>query len=174
MITYLLPLLIGYTCGRLVGDERGGVVGTITTIGVIVDADMPMFLGTMITGPLGGWTIMYVDHWVDGKIKSDFEMLMNNFSVGVTGMLLALLALLGIGPLVEALPKLLTASIHAMEVNHLLPLASIFIEPAKILFLNNAIKHSTFSPPGIQLATETGKSVFFLIETNPASGIMHA
>lgn len=110
MITYLLPLLIGYTYGKLVGGERGGVVGAITTMGVIVGADMPMFLGSMIAGPLGGYCIKKFDSWVDGKIKSGFEMLVNNFSAGIIGMILAILAFLGIGPAVEVLSKLLAAA----------------------------------------------------------------
>lgn len=171
MITYLLPLLIGFTGGRLVGGDRGGVVGAITVMGVIVGADMPMFLGAMIGGPLGGWCIKRFDRWVDGKIKSGFEMLVNNFSAGIIGMLLAILAFLAIGPLVEALSKLLAAGVHIMVVHNLLPLASIFVEPAKILFLNNAINHGIFSPLGIQQATETGKSIFFLIEANPGPGM---
>ncbi len=171
MITYLLPLLIGFTGGRLVGGDRGGVVGAITTMGVIVGADMPMFLGAMIAGPLGGWCIKRFDRWVDGKIKSGFEMLVNNFSAGIIGMLLALLSFLAIGPLVEALSKLLAAGVHIMVIHNLLPLASIFVEPAKILFLNNAINHGIFSPLGIQQATEAGKSIFFLIEANPGPGM---
>ncbi|MCW6556267.1 PTS mannitol transporter subunit IICBA [Yersinia ruckeri] len=171
MITYLLPLLIGYTGGRLVGGERGGVVGAITTMGVIVGADMPMFLGAMIVGPLGGWAIKHFDRWVDGKIKSGFEMLVNNFSAGIIGMLLAILAFMAIGPLVEILSKALAAGVHVMVKNNLLPLTSIFVEPAKILFLNNAINHGIFSPLGIQQATETGKSIFFLIEANPGPGM---
>ena len=111
MITYLLPLLIGYTGGKLVGGERGGVVGAITTMGVIVGADMPMFLGSMIAGPLGGWCIKHFDRWVDGKIKSGFEMLVNNFSAGIIGMILAILAFLGIGPAVEVLSKVLAAGL---------------------------------------------------------------
>lgn len=164
MITYLLPLLIGYTGGKLVGGERGGVVGAITTMGVIVGADMPMFLGSMIAGPLGGWCIKHFDRWVDGKIKSGFEMLVNNFSAGIIGMILAILAFLGIGPIVEALSKMLAAGVNFMVVHDMLPLASIFVEPAKILFLNNAINHGIFSPLGIQQSHELGKSIFFLIE----------
>lgn len=166
MITYLLPLLIGYTGGKLVGGERGGVVGAITTMGVIVGADMPMFLGSMIAGPLGGWCIKHFDRWVDGKIKSGFEMLVNNFSAGIIGMILAILAFLGIGPIVEALSKMLAAGVNFMVVHDMLPLASIFVEPAKILFLNNAINHGIFSPLGIQQSHELGKSIFFLIEAN--------
>lgn len=171
MITYLLPLLIGYTGGRLVGGDRGGVVGAITTMGVIVGADMPMFLGSMIAGPLGGWAIKTFDRAVDGKIKSGFEMLVNNFSAGIIGMLLAILAFLAIGPLVEGLSHILAAGVNIMVQNNLLPLTSIFVEPAKILFLNNAINHGIFSPLGIQQASEAGKSIFFLIEANPGPGM---
>ncbi|MEX5410803.1 PTS mannitol transporter subunit IICBA [Atlantibacter hermannii] len=171
MITYLLPLLIGYTGGRLIGGDRGGVVGAITTMGVIVGADMPMFLGAMIAGPLGGWAIKHFDNWVDGKIKSGFEMLVNNFSAGIIGMILAILAFLGIGPMVEVLSKALAAGVNFMVVHDMLPLASIFVEPAKILFLNNAINHGIFSPLGIQQSHELGKSIFFLIEANPGPGM---
>ena len=171
MITYLLPLLIGYTGGRLVGGDRGGVVGAITTMGVIVGADMPMFLGSMIVGPLGGWAVKTFDRAVDGKIKSGFEMLVNNFSAGIIGMLLAILAFLAIGPLVEGLSHILAAGVNIMVQNNLLPLTSIFVEPAKILFLNNAINHGIFSPLGIQQASEAGKSIFFLIEANPGPGM---
>ncbi|UFK39566.1 PTS mannitol transporter subunit IICBA [Pectobacterium parvum] len=171
MITYLLPLLIGYTGGRLVFGERGGVVGAITTRGVIVGTDIPMFLGAMIVGPLGGWAIKRFDHMVDGKIKSGFEMLVNNFSAGIIGMLLAILSFLAIGPLVEVFSQVLASGVNLMVQNNLLPLTSIFVEPAKILFLNNAINHGIFSPLGIQQATETGKSIFFLIEANPGPGM---
>ena len=171
MITYLLPLLIGYTGGKLVGGERGGVVGAITTMGVIVGADMPMFLGSMIAGPLGGWAIKKFDVWVEGKIKSGFEMLVNNFSAGIIGMILAILAFLGIGPAVEVLSKILAAGVNFMVAHDMLPLASIFVEPAKILFLNNAINHGIFSPLGIQQSHDLGKSIFFLIEANPGPGM---
>ncbi len=51
MITYMLPLLIGYTGGKMVWGVRGGVVGVIATMGVIVGIDIPMFIGAMIMGP---------------------------------------------------------------------------------------------------------------------------
>lgn len=130
-----------------------------------------MFLGAMIVGPLGGWAIKHFDRWVEGKIKSGFEMLVNNFSSGIIGMLLALLAFMAIGPLVEVLSKGLAYGVDVMVQNNLLPLASIFVEPAKILFLNNAINHGIFSPLGVQQAAETGKSIFFLIEANPGPGL---
>lgn len=171
MITYLLPLLIGYTGGRLVGGDRGAVVGAITTMGVIVGSDIPMFLGAMIAGPLGGYAIKKFDRWVDGKIKSGFEMLVNNFSAGIIGMILALIAFLAIGPSVKALSTALATGVDVLVNADLLPLTSLFVEPAKILFLNNAINHGIFSPLGIQQSQEFGQSVFFLIEANPGPGL---
>ncbi len=171
MIKYLLPLLIGYTGGKMVGETRGGVVGAVATMGVVVGADIPMFIGAMLMGPLGGWIIKKFDDAVEGKIAAGFEMLVANFSAGILAMLLALLAFVIIGPVVLALNNLLEAGVHVIVNAGLLPLASIFIEPAKILFLNNAINHGVLSPLGIQEAAETGKSIFFMLETNPGPGL---
>ncbi|WP_404820038.1 PTS mannitol transporter subunit IICBA [Vibrio rhizosphaerae] len=171
MITYLLPLLIGYTGGKLVGGERGAVVGAITTMGVIVGADIPMFMGAMIAGPIGGWAIKTFDKKVDGKIRSGFEMLVNNFSAGIIGMIFAIIAFFLIGPFVKVLSTALATGVDVLVKAHLLPLTSLFVEPAKILFLNNAINHGIFSPLGIQQASETGQSIFFLIEANPGPGL---
>ncbi len=171
MITFLLPLLIGYTGGKMVGDTRGGVVGAISTMGVIVGADIPMFLGAMIMGPLGGFLIKKFDEKIEGKIKTGFEMLVNNFSAGIIGMIMAIFAYLAIGPVVSVLSSLLGRAVKSIVKAGLLPLASIFVEPAKILFLNNAINHGVLGPIGLQEAKEIGKSIFFLIETNPGPGL---
>ncbi len=171
MIKFLLPLLIGYTGGKMVGGDRGAVVGAITTMGVIVGTDIPMFMGAMIVGPLGGYAIKKFDEAVHGKVKSGFEMLVNNFSAGIIGMILAILAFFIIGPAVKILSSALAAGVNVMVETGALPLASIFVEPAKILFLNNAINHGIFSPLGIQQSEELGRSIFFLIEANPGPGL---
>ncbi|AIE58702.1 PTS mannitol transporter subunit IICB [Bacillus methanolicus] len=171
MITYLLPILIGFTGGRMVHDLRGGVVGATATMGVIIGSDIPMFLGAMIMGPLGGLAIKKFDQAIDGKVKSGFEMLVNNFSAGIIGGLLTLLAYKGIGPVVLTLNKTLAAGVQAIIKANLLPLASVFIEPAKVLFLNNAINHGILSPLGIEQAAKAGKSVLFLLEANPGPGL---
>ncbi|MBT2659184.1 PTS mannitol transporter subunit IICBA [Bacillus sp. ISL-18] len=171
MVTYLLPLLIGYTGGKLVHDQRGGVVGAIATMGVIVGTDIPMFLGAMIMGPFGGWVIKKFDQSVEGKIKAGFEMLVNNFSAGILGGLLAILSFLAIGPAVDVFTGWLVAGVDWLVSTGLLPLTSIIIEPAKILFLNNAINHGVLSPIGVEQAKTTGKSLLFLLEANPGPGI---
>ncbi len=171
MITYLLPLLIGYTGGKMVHDVRGGVVGAIGTMGVIVGAGIPMFIGAMIMGPLGGWTMKQLDRLWDGKIRPGFEMLVNNFSAGIWGALLAMLGFYGISPLVSAFSTGAGNVVQFLVNNGLLPLTSIFIEPAKVLFLNNAINHGVLTPLGIQQSLEQGKSILFLLEANPGPGL---
>ncbi len=171
MITYLLPLLIGYTGGKMVYDVRGGVVGATATMGVIVGSDIPMFLGAMIMGPLGGYVIKKVDGLFQGKVKQGFEMLVNNFSAGIIGGVLTLLAFKGVGPVISLISKTLAAGVEKIIDWHLLPLANLFIEPGKVLFLNNAINHGILSPLGVEQAAKTGKSILFLLETNPGPGL---
>ncbi len=171
MIVNLLPILIGYTGGKLVGGDRGAVVGAVTTMGVIVGSDIPMFMGAMIVGPLGGLAIKKFDQAIDGKVKSGFEMLVNNFSAGIIGMICAIIAFYLVGPFVKGLSSALAAGVDILVNAHLLPLTSLFVEPAKILFLNNAINHGIFTPLGVQQAEEAGRSIFFLIEANPGPGL---
>ena len=171
MIKYLLPLLIGYTGGKMVGGARGGVIGTVATMGVIVGADIPMFIGAMIMGPLAGFVIKKFDKVVDGKILSGFEMLVNNFSIGILGMILAILGFFAIGPVVVVLTGILKTGVEALVARKLLPLVSLFIEPGKILFLNNAINHGVLGPIGLEQVQESGKSIMFLLEANPGPGL---
>lgn len=171
MILYLLPLLIGYTGGKLVAGTRGGVIGAVATMGVVVGVDIPMFIGAMIMGPVGGYVIKKFDEAIEGKVASGFEMLVNNFSAGIIGMILALVAYLGIGPVVLGLNNVLKSGVEIIVNAGLLPLSSLFIEPGKILFLNNAINHGVLGPLGVQEAKELGKSIFFLLETNPGPGL---
>ena len=171
MSTVLLPLLIAYTGGSAVAGQRGGVIGAIATMGVIVGSDIPMFIGAMIGGPLAAWIIKKFDKAVEGHIKAGFEMLVNNFSLGIIGAILACLAMYGVAPLVTGMNSVMRAGVDVFVSHGLLPLASIFIEPAKVLFLNNAINHGILSPMGIQQVEETGKSIFFLLEANPGPGL---
>lgn len=171
MSTVLLPLLIAYTGGSAVAGQRGGVIGAIATMGVIVGSDIPMFIGAMIVGPLAAWVIKKFDKAVEGHIKAGFEMLVNNFSLGIIGAILACLAMYGVAPLVTGMNSVMRAGVDVFVSHGLLPLASIFIEPAKVLFLNNAINHGILSPMGIQQVEETGKSIFFLLEANPGPGL---
>ena len=171
MSTYLLPLLIAYTGGKVVGDHRGGVIGAVAAMGVIVGSDVPMFIGAMIMGPLAAWILKKFDKAIEGKVKAGFEMLINNFSLGIIGAILACAAMFLIAPFVTAMNGVMEAGV-GFFVNHgLLPLASVFIEPAKVLFLNNAINHGILSPMGIQQVEEVGKSIFFLLEANPGPGL---
>jgi PTS system mannitol-specific IIC component len=171
MITYLLPILIGYTGGKMLYDTRGGVVGAIATMGVIAGTEIPMFMGAMIMGPLGGWSMKHVDALWDGKIKPGFEMLVNNFAAGIWGMILAAFGFFAMSPIVTFIADQLGSGVDFLVDNGLLPLTSLIIEPAKVLFLNNAINHGVLTPLGTAEAVESGKSVLFLLEANPGPGL---
>jgi PTS system mannitol-specific IIC component len=170
-IKFLLPVLIGYTGGRMVHGQRGAVVGAIATMGVIVGADVPMFLGAMIMGPLAAVLMKWFDRAIEGRIRTGFEMLVNNFSSGIIGGAMALLGVVGIGPVVEALTGGASRAVDFLVYNSLLPLVSIIVEPAKALFLNNAINHGVFGPLGLEQARESGQSILYMIETNPGPGL---
>ncbi|MBB6118228.1 PTS mannitol transporter subunit IICB [Nocardiopsis algeriensis] len=171
MIKYLLPLLIAYTGGTLVYEQRGGVVGAAAAMGVIVSADIPMFLGAMVMGPLAAFLMKHFDRLVQPRIKSGFEMLVNNFSAGILAALAAILGAYAVGPVVGRIAEALGTGVQFLIDHSLLPLVSVIVEPAKVLFLNNAINHGVFTPLGTMRALADGRAIEFLIETNPGPGL---
>ncbi|MCQ2510659.1 MAG: PTS transporter subunit EIIC, partial [Lachnospiraceae bacterium] len=172
MLNYLLPVLVAYTGGKLVGGDRGGVIGGIAVMGAIVGApSYPMLMGAMVMGPFAGFVIKKFDQAMDGHMPAGFEMLINNFSVGIIGMILAIIGFYLIGPFMAAVLAVLTAGVDVLVSHSLLPLSAIFIEPAKVLFLNNAINHGIFTPIASVQAQEIGKSVMYLLEANPGPGL---
>lgn len=172
MITYLLPLLIAYTAGYNIHGQRGGVTAAIATTGVIIGAaGTPMFLGAMIMGPIAAVLMKKFDNAVQPKIPTGFEMLINNFSLGFMGFFLSIGGYYGVGPFIKGLTSVLSSGADAIIQANLLPLANIFIEPAKILFLNNAINHGILTPLATIHTQEAGKSILFLLEANPGVGL---
>jgi PTS system mannitol-specific IIC component len=171
MILYLLPLLIAYTGGKMVYGHRGGVVGAAVTMGVIVGTDIPQFMGAMIMGPLGAWLMMKVDEVLEDKIPIGFEMLINNFSAGILATVVAILGYYAMSPVLTAISNAAGALVDGLVSAKLLPLAAIVIEPAKILFLNNALNHGVLAPLGVAAVEASGKAIHFLLETNPGPGL---
>ncbi|WP_421734672.1 PTS mannitol transporter subunit IICB [Cellulomonas sp.] len=171
MVTFLLPLLIANAGGRMVYGERGGVVASIATVGIIVGSTVPMFLGAMILGPLSAWLMKKIDSIWDGKIRPGFEMLVNMFSAGILGGALSVAAFYGVAPIVTQISTWLGDIVQLMADNHILPFMSVIVEPAKVLFLNNAIGNGVLVPLGAAQVAEQGKSLLFLVEANPGPGL---
>ncbi len=171
IITYILPSLLAYTGGSLIHGKRGGVAGVIGTIGLIVGADIPMFLGAMIMGPLSAWIIKRFDRLVKGRIRAGFEMIVDTFSLGLIGLGLCLLSYIAIGPAIQALNHGLTIAVKALVSTGFLPILAILNEPAKVLFLNNVIDQGIYYPLGMQQAAQVGKSMFFCVASNPGAGL---
>ena len=172
MLTYLIPILIASTGGRMIGGDRGRVVGAIAVIGAIMShTSITMLMAAMVMGPLAGFCIKKFDQLMEGHMPAGFEMLINNFSAGIIGMILAMLGYIAIGPLMSAILAVLSAGVNILVNNGLLPFVSIFIEPAKVLFLNNAINHGIFTPLATEQAAEFGKSIMYMLEPNPGPGL---
>ena len=172
MLTYLIPVLIASTGGRMVGGDRGRVVGAIAVIGAIMsDTSITMLMAAMVIGPLAGFCIKKFDEAMDGHMPAGFEMLINNFSAGIFGMLLAMLGYLIIGPVMSGILEVMSAGVNTLVEHELLPLVAVFIEPAKVLFLNNAINHGIFTPIATAQAAEAGKSIMYMLEPNPGPGL---
>jgi len=171
MIRFMLPLLIAMQGGRMVYGVRGGVVAVVATMGVIVSTTQPMFLGAMIMGPLAAYLMKQLDKLWDGKIKPGFEMLVNNFSAGIAAAGLAIIGYFAFGPAVGGISRALGNGVDWLIAHSLLPLAGIIIEPAKVLFLNNAINHGVLTPLGVNQVAQNGKSILFLLEANPGPGL---
>ncbi len=171
MLRFLLPILIGYTGGKAVGGQKGAVTGALATLGAIAATESTMFIGAMICGPLGGWCIKKFDKAMEGHIPAGFEMVVNNFSVGIIGAILAILSIYVIAPVCVTLTDWLGAGVQFLVDRSLLPLTAVLVEPAKVLFLSNAINHGVFTPIGTEQAMEMGKSILFMIESNPGPGL---
>lgn len=175
MLTYLLPVLIASTGGALIGGERGRVMGAIAIMGCIAGVGgtegQPMLMGAMVIGPFAGWVIKKFDEHMDGHMPTGFEMLINNFSVGILGMVVAIIGYFLIGPVMTAILNVLSAGVGFLINHALLPLVAIFVEPAKVLFLNNAINHGIFTPIGSAQAEAAGQSIMYMLEANPGPGL---
>ncbi|WP_304683299.1 PTS mannitol transporter subunit IICBA [uncultured Clostridium sp.] len=169
--TYLLPILIGVTGGKVTGGARGGVVAAISTIGVIVGSDMPVILGSIVIGPLSGVLIKRFDKFINEKVPSGFEMLVNNFSLAIIGIILSIVGLFIVGPLMSIITTIMNLGLEFIIRKGLLPLLAIFIEPIKILFLNNAINHGIIDVMAMSQVNEHGKSILYLLEANPGPGL---
>lgn len=170
MIQFLFPVLIAYTGGRLI-ENRAGVVAAVAVIGMLTESEDPQILGAMVIGPLIGWIVFLFDKYVLPKVKPGYEMLVRNFSAGILGMLFGYLSLAFIGPIIAGITNQIGFFVGWLIQRNLLLFTNLFIEPLKVLFLNNTLNHGILTPLGIEQAGDAGTSILFLIETNPGPGL---
>jgi len=171
MITYLLPILIGYVGGKAVYGHRGGVIGAVATMGTIVGSSIPQFMGAMIAGPISAWLLKKLDEVIEPKIPIGFELLINNFSLGILGLIMTLASMLAIGPFVTSVSNAAGAVVQWLVDARLLPLVAFIVEPAKVLFLNNALNIGVLAPLGAAASQTTGRAIHFMLESNPGPGL---
>ncbi|WP_243430389.1 PTS system, mannitol-specific IIB component [Enterococcus sp. DIV2402] len=175
-LTYVLPILIGYTAGYNIYGKRGGVAGVLATVGVIVGSDVTMLIGGMVMGPIGALTIRKIDKIAKGRVKSGLEMLVDNFTLGILGAILMVVGLNAVAPVYNVISSFLMSAVNFLSENNIIQLSPVVVVPGQLLFLNNAINHGILSPLGIEQAAEFGKSILFLVESNggPWTGLAFA
>ena len=171
IIKYLLPILVGYTGGKVIGGLRGGIIASMATMGVIVGTNIPMLIGAMFIGPISGYIIKEFDKRIKDKIPVGFEMLVNNFSIAIIGLILAIIGLLIVGPFIVTLSNVISEGVKFIINKSLLPILAILIEPAKVLFLNNVINHGIINIIALDQVNEIGESILYLLEANPGPGL---
>ena len=170
-IHYLLPLLIGYTGGKLIEPTRGGVVGAIAVSGMLVgNLTSPLF-GAMIMGPLSGFILLRFDRFFFKKVPIGYEMLVRNFSAGLVGGTLCICGLLFFSSWMATILLAINQGLYKLITYGALPLLNLFFEVLKVFFFNNAINHGLLTPLGLEQAENTGTSILFLIEANPGPGL---
>lgn len=181
-ILYVIPILIAFLGGHKIYGLRGGAIAGLISIAAIaagqstifqeiVGTSSPMILASMIFGPLAALLLKHTEKFWINKIKPGYEMLINNFYLGILGFVLLFIVFYSSIYIIGYLNVGLSHMVASMRKYKLYPLLAIVIEPAKILFLNNAINHGVFTPLGQVDVTATGKSILFLLESNPGPGL---
>lgn len=171
MITYMLPMLVGYTGGDMVGGKRGAIIGTVGTMGIVVGSDIPMLLGAMAMGPLGGYCSKQLDKLLENRLPNGFENIIQNFALGFLGMGLAILGYYFIGPFMLSITNIIAAAIDGLLQTGYLASLALLIEPTRVLFLNNAIDQAIFYQLGMKDALVNGSSVYFMVFASPGPGL---
>ncbi|MFI3254768.1 MAG: PTS mannitol-specific transporter subunit IIBC [Eubacteriales bacterium] len=186
MLYYLLPLLLAISGGRRVAGDRGGLIAAITTVGLIIGGmdiplakfglegdgttSVPMFLGAMIMGPVSGLIIKKFDEFMDGKMPGGMEMIINNFSIGIIGLILCLISFEVVGPVIVSATVVVMGVVNFFVNAGFTPLLALIIDPAKVLFLNNVLAQGVFVPLAALDAQNIGQSIFYMLESNPGPG----
>ena len=170
-LKFLIPVMIAGQGGQNVAGQRGRVIGSIAVMGAIIGSEYTMLMGAMLMGPLAGFVIKKWDEFADNWKPAGLEMLIDNFSLGILGMLLMIAGYYGVGPFMGAILVVLQSGVELLVNAHLLPLLAVFIEPAKVLFLNNAIGNGVFVPIATEQAKTAGQSIMYMLESNPGPGL---
>lgn len=188
-----IPLMIGFMGGRQIYGQKGAIIGVIATIGVMMGAFNPLFndtmvaitgdvalldspppamiLGAMITGPLAALIFKHIEKlWIE-RMPSGFEMLINNFSIGLIGLALMAASFWSIALFAAVLQAIFFLIINGINSSNTLFLLPIFVETEKILFLNNAVNHGILGPLGLDEVGRIGESAYFFLDPNPGTGM---
>lgn len=168
---YAVPLSIGYTTGNYIDEKHGGISGIIGTSLLISTGDTRNILEVILISFLVSYTVKFFKEKILIKVVPGFEMFAINFFVPATSILYYFI-FLKIIPYINIFFKEGT-DIFLKIGNEIWGVAilTVIIEISKIFFINNFINHGFLAVMGYKELLLDGKSLFFLLETNPGPGL---
>ena len=168
---YAVPLSIGYTTGNYIDEKHGGISGIIGTSLIISTGDTRNILEVILISFLVSYTVKFFKEKILIKVVPGFEMFAINFFVPATSILYYFI-FLKIIPYINIFFKEGT-DIFLKIGNEIWGVAilTVIIEISKIFFINNFINHGFLAVMGYKELLLDGKSLFFLLETNPGPGL---
>lgn len=171
LLRWLIPILVAYTAGYNIYSKNGGVVASIASMGAIMSSESPMFMAVMVIAPITAFIYKKIDMSIEGKIKPGFEMLVNTSIMGILGAVISIIAYLSVGPFFEALSYLFMTGVDFLMSKGMFPFISIIAEPAKVLFLNNALYYGVLLPIGMNQISAEGSTILFWAVANLGTGL---
>lgn len=166
----VIPVCISYTGGAGISGQTGGILSVLTLSGMLYADTSTAILAAMISAPAGGILWKKTENRIKKYAGSSMQMLIRNLLTGVIGGILAGAGYYLLSPVLDFAGQCIAAGIEFLFVHKLYALCCVFIEPAKVFFLNNVVNHGILVPIGMEQLQETGSSVLFLLETNPGPG----
>jgi len=170
-LNWLVPALFGYTGGYLLGGRRGGTVAAIVVFGLALASNVSMIFIAVLIGPVIGYMVNRIERVIENRLPSGYELLTANFIFAVLACGLAVVNFLYVGQFLSSILNKINEWILHVAYSGWLPALAAFIEPAKVMFLNNVMAYGILGPIGISQIRQLSKSIFFLLESNPGPAI---
>ena len=168
---YLLPTILAYYAGKKIGGESGAFTGAVCGLAISIFSAYTSFIASIFMGTLCGILCRFLKEKIKFDKFTGFEMISKNIFFGAVGVITVSLTYFIFAPIFSYIDLFFSNLIEYLSDVKTLPITTSVIETLKVFSLNNSINHGFLIPAGIENAANFGKSVFFLLETNPGPGL---
>lgn len=169
--SYLLPTILAYYAGKKIGGDSGAFTGAVCGLSISIFSAYTSFIASIFMGTLCGVLCRFLKEKIKFDKFTGFEMISKNIFFGAVGVITVSLTYFVFAPIFSYIDLFFANLIEYLTDVKTLPITTSIIETLKVFSLNNSINHGFLIPAGVENATKFGKSVFFLLETNPGPGL---